>query len=77
MPTTTAENVRVEALLDPEEIGLPEFSEPVAGHFIVHYDFECPACGNRHHREDNTEEPDEFWPAQVECKGQKIEINNL
>jgi hypothetical protein len=74
MLTATAENIRVEALLDPEEIGLPEFSEPLAGHFRVSYDFDCPGCGKRHHRDDNTEEPDEFWPAEVECQGKKITV---
>ena len=74
MLTAIAYNVDVEPLLDPEEIGLPELSESVAGHFIIHYDFDCPACGKRHHRDDNTEEPDEFWPAEVECQGKKIKV---
>lgn len=74
MLTATAYNIRIEPLLDPEEIGLPEFSEPPAGHFIIHYDFDCPACGQPHHRDGNTEEPDEFWPAEVECQGQKINV---
>jgi hypothetical protein len=75
MLTASAENVRVKALLDPEEIGLPELSESLAGHFKISYDFDCPSCGKRHHRDDNSVEPDEFWPAEVECQGKKIKVN--
>ena len=76
MLATTAYHVEVEPLLAAEEIELPEFSESLAGHFRVSYDFDCPACGERHHRDDNTEEPDEFWPTEIECQGKKIKVSS-
>jgi hypothetical protein len=74
MPTAIAYNIRIEPLLDPEEIGLPEFTESLAGHFRVSYDFDCPACGKQHHRDGNTEEPDEFWPVEVECQDKTVTV---